>query len=367
MVFYRFLDLRGIDFDSRLQAGTLLSLGEIEELARLCRIHLDDFAFLSGPSVGPTPKVQSLEKARMELQQSAFEEVDPGVAASRLRYIRMYIEWLAEERSSRQALPGSVAIRLTEASRHVSKAIDSRIPSHSGRGPLGQREGAPDEVVDEMLRAIDPRCPDNPWRDEHTRCRNALLIHWLLYLGVRIGEALGVRVSDINVRATEVTIHRRADDPGDPRAYPPQTKTLARVLTCSDALLQATQNYILQHRRSQGDAKKHSFLFVASRTGQPMSLSAVGKMFRVLREACPALPANLSAHLLRHTWNDVFSKKMETQHVGHEDEQKIRSYLMGWSPTSGTAATYTRRYVRMKAREASLDLQNKIMGGRGNQ
>ena len=35
--------------------------------------------------------------------------------------------------------------------------------------------------------------------------------------------------------------------------------------------------------------------------------------------------------------------------------------MMGWSETSGTAATYTRRHIRKKAQAASLELQKNIM------
>ncbi|WP_461583351.1 hypothetical protein [Tepidiphilus sp. HLB4] len=94
-----------------------------------------------------------------------------------------------------------------------------------------------------------------------------------------------------------------------------------------------------------------------------MTLSAVGKLFKELRERCPSLPKELSAHVLRHTWNDVFSREMERKGVAPENERQIRSYLMGWSPTSDTAAVYTRRYVRNKAKEISLGLQEKLVGG----
>ena len=43
-------------------------------------------------------------------------------------------------------------------------------------------------------------------------------------------------------------------------------------------------------------------------------------------------------------------------------ETKARSYLMGWSETSNTAAIYTRRHVRLRAEEASLKLQKELMG-----
>ncbi|MBU2734818.1 site-specific integrase [Acidithiobacillus caldus ATCC 51756] len=360
MVFHLFLDGRGIAFDQRLTSGELLSLGEVEDLARLCRLPLTELAALSNLRENKPLNVASLEKVRMRDQKTSTAEVDPDVAASRLRYIRMYLQWLATEHLSRHGLAPSVASRLSETVRLVAEAIDSRIPHGSGRNALGQREGESDEVVAELLRVIDPHSPDNPWRDQHTRHRNALLIHWLLYLGIRIGEALGVRVSDIVAYRKEVTIHRRADDPDDPRRYQPQTKTRARILPMSGTLLAETQAYILNHRSALPYAKKHSYLFVASRTGHPMTLATVGKMFKELRERCPSLPKGLTGHVLRHTWNDAFSKKMDEAGVTPENERQARSYLMGWSPTSNTAAVYTRRYVRNKAKEVSLGLQDQL-------
>ena len=361
MAFHLFLDARGIDLDARLATGELLSLGEVEDLARLCRWPLTELAALPKASEGAASKVVSLEKVRMGARKVSPAEVDPDVSASRLRYIRMYLQWLAGERLSRHGLDPSVAARLGDLSKRVAEAIDSRILHKSGRGALSQREGVSDEAVAELLRVIDPHSTDNPWRDQHTRYRNALLVHWLLYLGLRIGEALGVRVSDIVDYRKEVTIHRRADDPDDPRRHQPQTKTRARVLPLSDALLAETQAYILNHRSALPQAKKHPFLFVASRTGQPLSQAAIGKLFNELREKCPSLPEMLTPHVLRFTWNDAFSKKMEEAGVPPEKEEQARIYLMGWSPTSNMAAVYTRRYVRNKAKEVSLGLQDKFV------
>jgi hypothetical protein len=42
-------------------------------------------------------------------------------------------------------------------------------------------------------------------------------------------------------------------------------------------------------------------------------------------------------------------------------ENKMRSRLMGWSETSKTAATYTRRHVKRKADAGMLELQKKMM------
>lgn len=367
MAFHLFLDARGIDLDARLATGDLLSLGEVEDLARLCRWPLTELAALPRLSEGAASKVVSLEKVRMGAQRVSPAEVDPDVSATRLRYIRMYLQWLARERLSRQGLATEVTVRLTETSKFVPEAIDARILHKSGRGALSQREGLSDEAVAELLRVIDPHSTDNPWRDQHARYRNALLVHWLLYLGLRIGEALGVRVSDIVGYRKEVTIHRRADDPDDPRRHQPQTKTRARVLPVSDALLAETQAYILNHRSALPQAKKHPFLFVASRTGQPLSQAAIGKLFNELREKCPSLPEGLSAHVLRHSFNDALSKYMEENGVSPEKEEPARIYLNGWSPTSKMAAVYTRRYVRKKAKEVSLALQDQLVRGKNDE
>lgn len=93
-----------------------------------------------------------------------------------------------------------------------------------------------------------------------------------------------------------------------------------------------------------------------------MSLPALNKVFNVLREKCPELPTSLSPHVMRHSWNDRFSEEMDKRQTAEESEKKIRSYLMGWSETSSTAATYTRRHTRKKAQEVSLKMQEQIKG-----
>ena len=96
-------------------------------------------------------------------------------------------------------------------------------------------------------------------------------------------------------------------------------------------------------------------------TGQPISLPALNKIFKVLRIKCPNLPDSLCPHVMRHTWNDRFSEEMDKRQTQEESEKKWRSYLMGWSETSGTAATYTRRHTRKKAQKVSLAMQEKMM------
>ncbi len=362
VVLEHFLAARRIDIDSRLEYGELLSVAEVEGLIRSSRQPLAELGSRTTVSCTQSKKpVLAKEAVRTRPHGQRLKEVAPQVASTRLLYIRSYLAWLADDRRSRNGVSNAFLARLQSATEITFRALDSRMRYSPAAGLGVEREGLSDRQVQELLRVTDPSSTDNPWRDEHARYRNALLVRWLLNLGLRIGEALGVRNSDIDSRLGEVTIHRRADDPGDPRRNQPQTKTRARVLQLQKDLLAQTNAYILDHRSGLPKSKTHGFLFAASRSGKPLTVAAAEKVFEVLRIACPDLPKELSPHLLRHTWNDMFSRQMDEARVASAEEQKYRSYLMGWSPISDHAAVYTRRHIRRRAREASLAMQEKVL------
>jgi integrase len=289
--------------------------------------------------------------------------VDPNTIAIRLRYIRDYIQWrfygrLLKLGARHPAFDGSKAVL-----EMVLSAFSARIPHGKRRNVLGAREGLSPEARAQLKLAIEPRSANNPWTSDHARIRNALIVMWLLTVGVRRGELLGLRTTDVNFQRNEVLIARRADDPNDPRKYQPNAKTSDRLLPLDNTLAEVTRQYIMGTRRAIKGARKHEFLFVANGSGAPLTQSGLNKIFVTLRQRCPDLPENLTPHVLRHTWNDIFSEMIDEKPVPEELEKKARSHLMGWSETSKTAATYTRRHTKKKAREATLALQEKMMKG----
>ncbi len=363
MVLHLFLDEHGIALDVRMREGKLLSLVEIEALTRMCRLPINQAdQQRETDSHGTSPKVVSLEAVRMRSQRQALPEISPDVAGTRMRSIRDYLAWLAKVQLSQHGLEPVTERGLSVELQSWVDAINARIPRKAGGNLLDAPEGLPEEAVAELLRLINPDSDDNPWSHPHARYRNELLILWLLFLGPRRGEALGIRVRDINFQKGTVTIHRSADDPEDPRANPPEAKTRARELAVGEQLLKKTQAYVLTQRRTFLGARKHEFLFVAGGTGKPMSIAAADKVFRVLRANCTSLPASVRAHVLRHTWNDRFSKTVDEKQIPPETESKLRIYQMGWSQTSYMAAIYGRRHTRNKAAEVSLALQNQLVG-----
>src|SRR5687768_3683993 len=128
-VFYLFLSLRGIDLSTRLSSGQTLSLSEVEDLTRLCRLPVErlDAMLNDAAEIRERSKPLSLEKARMRSQADAQEEVDPAFAGTRMHYIRGYIEWLGSDRLARHGLDKQVSDNLIASLNRVLPAITARI------------------------------------------------------------------------------------------------------------------------------------------------------------------------------------------------------------------------------------------------
>lgn len=344
LIFKVWLSNIEIDLNDRLTEGDLFTLVEVQDLIYTCNLLVSE---LNRPS-----NVHTLASTRPPLKSTA----------TRLKYIRDYIDWRVDNFIQSTSLPNTLKTSLLTKKATVLQQIESRTPTQNRKTTFDNREGLSKEHVELIQTTIAPGNDANPWHGTFAKSRNELIIQWLLTLGLRRGELLNIKVSDINFKKNTVQILRRADDPKDPRVQQPNVKTRDRELPMSDTLVQTTKNYILNVRAKTKTAKKHEFLFVSSGAGAPLTLVALNKVFEVLRSASPELPKHLSPHVLRHTWNDTFSELADSKKLSGEDEQKMRSYLMGWSETSGTAAIYTRRHVKEAAKTASLELQNVIQG-----
>lgn len=356
-LFVSFCLSRSINLDERFRQGRILELGEVDALLDLCRrpmASVDESAECAQRARGRSTPRRSFGRTlhRSEPQEA---QVSAQFAAARARYISRYIDWLANR--SLLGWSGATATRaaLISARDTLRKSFSSRMPAEKFSGGRRERVALSRSEQDELWRVVDPDSPENPWEGSHVRRRNDLVIRWLMGLGLRRGELLGIKISDLDFQANQVFIARRADDPHDPRVSQPNAKTRARVLPMSADLVARTRDYIIQQRRKFPAARKHEFLFV-SNGGRPLTLRGLNKVFEVLSNRVSAM-VKVHPHLLRHTANHNFSEIADELKMAPELEKKTRSQLMGWSEASNSAEIYTRREVRRKAREASLQLQ----------
>ena len=354
----------GIDLGPRLADGYVLSPGEIENLAASCRVPGAKFPERSGrePEVSPVRRASAAPREQVRSTRRGrgrpVEVVAPAVASTRLHAIRGYIDW-----QTRRALvkrDAETRKRLESERILTLNAIQARMGKHN-TGTLDAPEGLAKAEEERLLAVTDPDSMGNPWTTVHARIRNALIVRWLLMLGLRRGELLGVQVRDIDFQAGKVEIVRRPDNPDDPRVDPPLVKTRERVLEIEPTLLQMTRTYVMELRRHETGSRYHEYLWVSERTGRPLTLVALQKTFETLKQKPLGLPATLTPHVLRHTWNDRFSERMDELGIEEATERRWRCYLMGWADNSRMAAVYTRRHIRRRAAEAHMRLQEETM------
>jgi integrase len=348
--------VRGQDLEHRFTQKDFLTEHELESIRCYTQIkaeqHENNLIKLS----------RNTEKTR-----GVFSSTEHRISSStqyiRLTYIADYLEWLAIRLVERDARHVDTATLKTI--KRMSDSLRARRPQKMMKSREQARKGLTEEQQEALLKVVQPGSANNPFSEE-LQVRNQLIV-WLLYhLGLRAGELLSLRVSDFDFMKNTLLVARRHDNPNDVRTYQPVVKTFDRRIPLSEGLIKAVSNYILGTRRLFFAAKRHDYLLVVHRrgpfAGQPISLKGLDKVFQELQAANPDLLRHLTPHVLRHTANDRLSALMDKNKVSPAEEEKMRSYLMGWKEGSGTASTYTRRHIERKAQEVALLLQKPFQG-----
>ena len=327
---------RGIDLEKRIDGCVFLTSEEVLSLRDALRVNLS--AATEGLPVNPTTHY------------------------NRCLYVRDYIVWRGQRVVQR--IPNDNARFLPARTRleEFRRSMSGMLLKPKPRG----REGMPAVAEERLREVLHPDHSDNPFQLGQ-RHRNRALILFYLELGVRLSEALVVKGADLNLEGPEPTVivHRRHDDPEDLRNRQPLTKTAGRILPLGKELRDALAEWILCHRRDTRrypGAKRVPYVFVA-RNGRPMSIRTVADIFAALR-CVSEIPSNLSAHVLRHTWNDAFSRLADETGVKEAEEVRTRNYLMGWKKHSTRALDYTKRHTREEAQKRSLQMQERSIQGK---
>ncbi|EGI8358196.1 site-specific integrase [Salmonella enterica] len=342
-----------VDIEERWRQAEWLKVWEIDSLRDYCssplRLHS-----------GLKSKISNISNRRPVTSLS----VNVPTKYIRMTFIADYLRWLAEllMKTSSRTLKNEMDL--------MYKNIKSHRPKKC-RVYKSQVDKEPEPaVLKEVLMVLKPGCINNPYKDYSLQIRNAVIIALLYYLGIRRGELLNIRVDDVNFVTNEIRIIRRADSSMDNRIYQPLVKTEERVLPLSEQLVEIINEYVINYRTNFLRARRHPYLFVTHKQGphqgKPLSNSGFGKVMSSVQKIAEEF-SSVHAHTFRHNWNYIFSKTLDEneEKCSPEREEQIRSYLMGWKETSGTAATYNKRHIKEKAREAILEFQNGIINKGG--
>lgn len=357
---FRHLDHHGIDLPARLLARQFLTKSELDRLADLAQLHVKDLATedSSPRRVRHASKVRTMDRIRMENSKAKPRRtVVLHTRATRLRHFGGFLQFLGEYCAERLSDPADQDQQSKRVARGV-EALLAMVPKERGLAKLGARQGLDAEQQALMLATVHPDSPTNPWKNPFVRTRNYLIVVLFLAAGLRRGELAGLEVGDIGTARPIVTVYRRADNDRDLRVHQPVAKTADREIPLDVAILRRLREYV-QGRHTLKAARKLAQLFVTDDGKRALSYDAIGKIFKDIRRACEDLPG-LSAHVLRHTFNDRFSEAAEAMGLTEGKEEKARSVVNGWKAGSGTAATYTKRTIERRANAATRRLQEQL-------
>ena len=340
-VLLRFCNLNNINLVDRFQSKSFLLRHEIDLLSDFCQLKLK--------TASDSQNVISIafKRERLVTNQTIYV---------RLTNIARYLNWLAT------ILSPQLTKEDNERLNKMVGMIKARRPVKKGRNSGVTQHGLTDAQIDILFELFRPNSEINPFKKYDIRVRNRLIFLMLFHLGIRSGELLNIRIRDIDFSNNQIVVARRADDKNDPRLNQPLVKTLDRRLPIKDNLMQEIHDYIVKYRRLIPNSKLHDFLFITHRPGptmgQPISKSSYNKIMSLIRDVSPELNS-FTGHTLRHKWNERFSELMDNKDNPPDEAQQeqLRSWLMGWQQGSGTASTYNQRFIKRKAGEAALSLQ----------
>lgn len=359
MSLYLWAASRGTTPEQVVRSSAFLTLEQLNDLDRFCRMNLADAVATVCSLAGKRESVISIRTSKPVGRRVGASQADVG---NRLTVIHAYLEFESFSHLSRMEPGGAQRSGYEQNRKFILEILRERARSfHPTRIDHALKEGLSPEGRAALRELIKPGGSGNPWLP-HVQERNRFIVQLMYELGLRRGEVLCLRVGDVKLTPDGgfLSIVRRPQDSLDPRQPKPQVKTLGRELPISSELRELCLAY-LRSRQKAAAARKHPFLFVQSVDGSPLSVSSITKIFKQLRESDENL-RDLTAHTLRHDWNDRFSE-LSDQGAPHRTavdarkEERIRAYAMGWS-NEATAAKYTRRFTREAANKRILRMQN---------
>ncbi|GFO53527.1 hypothetical protein GMSM_05340 [Geomonas sp. Red276] len=365
---YVWCERNKIHLEKSFAEGVFLNLDQIECLNRDIRYDFkyyleDPFESIVGKSTTIQKSSSNYRRNRPKRKSNIVVNNKEGTTTIRFIYVRLYLDWLANEFILRTSGRESSHASMLQAKKIMIDAIAAHSP---GSSTAELRRGLKREERARFLQIINPEYDDNPFKSDFIKLRNQLICQILFNFGPRRGETLLIKKEDIDWNLggdyPRLNLRDHPFDPTDTRRVRPQFKTKERQLPVSRNIARLLNNYTRLRDRIPG-AKNHGYLIVA-RDGKPLSISSLDSIFLEL-STFEGLPDDLSAHLLRYTWNDMFSEKADQMIASGkwtvDDEKRIRRWHQGWMDDSLMPERYTRRHIEEKANALSIQMQDDIM------
>jgi len=335
-----------ISLNARLEAGAYLNSAEVETLAEACGLKTPALRRLIALSVTEIRRGASFSKA---------DVISNALKHRRLTTARRYFEFVG--RMSEAHLPK----RSLELAERIA-AREEMVTLIEGHRPTMRSSRVRNIVrTADLARVAAYVATGDPfqiWKTEAVAQRNWALISLLVASGLRQGEARQLKPGDLDLRACEITVERRHDDPDDPRTREPNAKTYDRIVPFGPTVAAVLENYMMGPGSDAAERRGSPFVFLSHdrRThGSPISDRTVERVVGDLGRHLGI--EGLTPHHLRHGWIQNLADWAIESRISAEDFARFANFLGGWSYLSKMAAEYRGDHLTEAAFKAGLRVQ----------
>lgn len=340
---------KNINIEARVESGQFFEVTELQAFYEYCKFKVTSKFSKVVKITKYTDK--TLENA-MHAKQVAESLVQAKTAKDKIKRFKDFIGFINTHTHLNHIAPAEVLHRYSVAKEYLDGCLENL--KDFNKDCVGEEESSiPTEKFLQLLEIIKPESPDNPFK--RSKFRNYLIVQLYTETGNRRGDHAGLKIGDMKFDGTfdELSIVRRPNDPTDSRPFKPSTKTKGHKSFAPKSLMTEVKRYIDDVRTRYSESSKHTFIFVTENNskgtiGKPLSLSAINKIFEKLSER---IGFNIHCHLLRSKFNEILTDIAKHEGLSHDETDKMRKYMMGWSDNSDMAEIYNRFKIYEGARE----------------
>ena len=165
-----------------------------------------------------------------------IQKVSNDHASNRMSQIASYLEFLARTILKTKLIEEEVSNNI-EAMKSLLLANKPKGSSGKGLTADPNTKAPPPKAFERILSIVKETSPDNPFKGEEVKFRNAVIFEVMEATGMRAGEILGLQIQDIDFQKGKVAVVRRHDAVEDPRKKQPVAKTNERSIPIDKKIL----------------------------------------------------------------------------------------------------------------------------------
>ena len=359
VIVLRHFKSHNIDIEERVLSGEFFTVSEIMDFCNSCKYNTS--SKLSNVVDINKLNDKSLDNA-IHASQVATDSVKAATSKGKIKQFVDFVEFIYLYTHADNMMPAQLTHRYNLLKTTIKRFFESLTKDYNTKCVGEAEQSIPTDKYLKLLEVIRPDSPDNPFK--RSKLRNYLMVLLYIETGNRRGDHAGLKISDLTLQGSfdQISIIKRFDDSTDSRTAPASTKTLGHKSYVPKPLMKDIERYINDVRTTYLKSGSHDFLFITENNskgsaGEPLSLSAIDKMFEKLSKV---IGFHIHCHLMRHKFNEILTDIAKQQGIGDVDLDEMRKYLMGWSKNSDMAERYNRFKISVHAREMNQARQDQM-------